>query len=121
MKYTQNEKIKQVTENTLVIGIDVGSEVNFARAFDWRGMEETKKAFRFSNDTEGFNTLREWTEALQQKTAKTEVLMGCEPTGHYWFPLARYLKGQELKLVVVNPYHVKQLKEPGHGPANHTV
>ena len=111
MKYTQNEKIKQVTENTLVIGIDVGSEVNFARAFDWRGMEETKRVFRFSNDTEGFNALREWSQALQEKTAKTEVLMGCEPTGHYWFPLARYLKEQRIRLVVVNPYHVKQLKE----------
>ncbi len=35
MKYnTQNAKIDAVTEKTLVIGIDVGSEIHYARAFD---------------------------------------------------------------------------------------
>ena len=33
---TQNAKIEAVTENTLVVGIDVGSEFHYARAFDWR-------------------------------------------------------------------------------------
>ena len=111
MKYTQNEKIKQVTESTLVIGVDIGSETNFARAFDWRGMEVTKRVFRFNNDLEGFTALYDWMDELQQKTAKTHAIVGCEPTGHYWFPLARNLKGQDIKLVIVNPYHVKQIKE----------
>ena len=35
MKYnTQNAKIKSITEKTLIVGIDVGSETHFARAFD---------------------------------------------------------------------------------------
>ena len=42
---TQNAKIKDITEKTLVIGIDVGSETHFARAFDWRGYEYSKKPF----------------------------------------------------------------------------
>ena len=50
-------------------------------------------------------------DELQQKTAKTHAIVGCEPTGHYWFPLARNLKEKKIKLVTVNPYHVKQLKE----------
>lgn len=33
---TQNAKIASITEKTLIIGIDVGSETHFARAFDWR-------------------------------------------------------------------------------------
>lgn len=33
---TQNTKIEAVTEKTLVVGIDVGSEFHYARAFDWR-------------------------------------------------------------------------------------
>lgn len=37
MNYTQNSKIAQVTERTLVVGVDIGSETNFARAFNWRG------------------------------------------------------------------------------------
>ena len=40
---TQNAKIAAITEKTLVIGIDIGSETHYARAFDWRGYEFTKK------------------------------------------------------------------------------
>ena len=55
MDYTQNKKIEQVTEETIVIGVDIGSEFNFARAFDWRGRELSKKVFKFSNTLRGFN------------------------------------------------------------------
>ena len=34
---TQNaKKIASITEKTLIVGIDVGSETHYARAFDWR-------------------------------------------------------------------------------------
>ena len=35
---TQNAKIEAITEKTLVLGIDVGSETHYARAFDYRGV-----------------------------------------------------------------------------------
>lgn len=38
-------------------------------------------------------------------------MVGAEPTGHYWFGLASYLKDQNIKLVLVNPFHVKRSKE----------
>jgi transposase len=34
-----------------------------------------------------------------------------EPTGHYWFALAQYLRDHDLKVVLVNPFHVKRSKE----------
>lgn len=37
--------------------------------------------------------------------------MGCEPTGYYCFNLAHYLNERHIKLALVNPYHVKQIKE----------
>ena len=40
-----------------------------------------------------------------------EVLIGCEPTGHYWYTFARYVGLHGMKLAFVNPYHVKQSKE----------
>ena len=40
---TQNAKIEAITEKTLVLGIDVGSETHYARAFDYRGIEYSKK------------------------------------------------------------------------------
>ena len=47
MNYKQNEKINQVKESTLVVGIDIGSTTQYARAFDWRGIE-LGKVFPFS-------------------------------------------------------------------------
>ena len=37
---TQNAKIASITEKTLVVGIDVGSEIHYARAFEyiWNGI-----------------------------------------------------------------------------------
>ncbi len=34
MKRTQNEKILQIKNETLVVGIDIGKETHYARAFD---------------------------------------------------------------------------------------
>ena len=42
---------------------------------------------------------------------KRKVIVGIEPTGHYWFALGQYLQGKGIKLVMVNPYAVKQSKE----------
>ena len=39
---TQNAKIEAITEKTMIIGIDVGSETHYARAFNWRGYEFSK-------------------------------------------------------------------------------
>ena len=36
MNYTQNEKLLQVGEENLIIGIDVGSKKHYARTFDWK-------------------------------------------------------------------------------------
>ena len=38
-------------------------------------------------------------------------MIGAEPTGHYWFSLGVYLRDNDIKMVLVNPYHVKQSKE----------
>ena len=111
MNYTQNSKIAQVTEKTLVVGVDIGSETNFARAFNWRGQELSKKVFRFSNSLEGFQSFLAYLEHCKSNASAEQIIVGCEPTGHYWFNLARYLKTQHISLALVNPYHVKQIKE----------
>ena len=38
-----------------------------------------------------------------------------EPTGHYGFTLAAYLQESSIKLVLINPYHVKRSKELDDG------
>lgn len=110
MSVTQNEKIRQITESTMVVGVDISSEKHWARAFDWRGVE-VAKAFRFENDVEGFLLLSSWIQEVAARGNKDRVVIGAEPTGHYWFTLAAYLKDSGIKLVLVNPHHVKKSKE----------
>ena len=111
MNYTQNEKIEQVTDTTMVVGVDIGSQTHYARAFDNRGRELTKRVFSFQNDIEGFNFFNLWAETLKKANGKTDVLIGCEPTGHYWFAFAKYVKDHRKTLVMVNPFSVKKIKE----------
>ncbi len=110
MNFTQNEKISQVTNETLVVGIDISSETHYVRVFDWRGMELTK-TFKFESTSYGFKQMMEWLEETCKSNNKTKVIIGAEPTGHYWFTLAEYLKENNIKFVFVNPMHVKRTKE----------
>ena len=110
MKRTQNEKISQIKISTLVVGIDIGKETHYARAFDYRGIELAKLLI-FRNTAEGFETLDRWMQDICKQQEKTEVIAGFEPTGHYWFTLGDHLKRQGHKLAIVNPFHVKRTKE----------
>ncbi len=110
MKYSQNEKIAQVTEKTLIVGVDVASMTHFARAFDFRGIE-LGKIIRISNDAQGFRLFKLWVNELKGKYNRDTVMVGMEPTGHYWFNFAQFLKDSGIRIVLVNPFHVKRSKE----------
>ena len=81
MNYKQNEKINQVKESTLVVGIDIGSTTQYARAFDWRGIE-LGKVFPFSNSREGFESFKAWMQHLQDKYEKMDAIVGIEPVSY---------------------------------------
>ena len=95
MNYTQNEKLLQVGKGNLIVGIDIGSKKHYARAFDWRGIECSKKAFIFTNDGEGFTDFLEWISLMLKKSQKTTVIQSMKPTGHYCFNLAKFLQDTE--------------------------
>ena len=48
---------------------------------------------------------------ILEKTGKETVIPGMEPTGHYWFNLALFLRDNGIQPVLVNPLHVKRSKE----------
>lgn len=110
MNCKQNERINQVDENSFVVGIDIGSTSHYARAFDWRGIE-LARIFKFSNSGEGFERLSNWMQHHCERNGKTKIIVGIEPTGHYWFNLGQYFRDHGIRLVMVNPYAVKQTKE----------
>ncbi|WP_243450286.1 IS110 family transposase [Desulfosporosinus sp. Sb-LF] len=87
--------------------MDIASELHYARVFDWWG-EELGKVFKFANSAERFKDLSAWIGRLKKQTKKDIIVIGVEPTGHYWFGLASYLKEHSIKLVLVNPFHVKR-------------
>lgn len=111
MDYTQNAKIAQVTEKTLIIDVDIGSESHYARAFNWRGQELSKKVFHFADDVEGYAAFTCWVNVYEAQYKAEKVIVGFEPTGHYWFNFGRYVKKLGMMLVLVNLYHVKQIKD----------
>ena len=48
MNLTQNDRLRQVTSDTLIVGVDVGSQTHFCRAFDWRGFELSRRVFKLA-------------------------------------------------------------------------
>lgn len=81
MNLTQNDRLNQVTADTLVVRVDIGSQKYFARAFDWRGFEFSKRAFKFANTSVGFLPFLRWLEETQNKTGMKKNIEGCEPKG----------------------------------------
>ena len=72
---TQNAKIASITEKTLIVGIDVGSETHFVRAFDWRNYEFTKKPLAFSNTEAGFLTFKAWQNRCDSRNGANRTLL----------------------------------------------
>ena len=111
MNNTQNQKIAQVTDKTLIVGVDIGGEKHFARAILARGFEVSKKPFPFMSTGDGFDSFVSWAYNLANSHKLTKIMIAMEPTGHYWFTFAAFLKRYDVHVVLVAPQHVKHSKE----------
>ncbi len=107
---SQTKKINKVTSTTLIIGIDIAKEVQWAQFTDFRGMEISKH-LKFQNDMVGFNLLIQRIREIKLEKKFDNVMVGMEPTGHYWKPLASYLEKKNIEVVLINPFHTKRSKE----------
>ncbi|WP_041468208.1 IS110 family transposase [Geobacillus sp. C56-T3] len=110
MNCTQNYKIDQVTEQTLVVGIDIAKRTHYACFVDDRG-RVLRKSFPIFQSKEGFRQLYEAIQEAMQAFGKPQVIVAVEPTGHYWLNLAYFLEEHGIPLVMVNPAHVCRSKE----------
>jgi len=110
-KFTKNDKLTFISDDMLILGCDIGSETHYVRAIDSRGRELSRNAFSFSNTGEGFQNAKSWAIELAAKNDKKQIVLGLEPTGHYWFCLATWMIANGISVVQVNPYAVKQTKE----------
>ena len=110
-KFRKNDKLSFIDDETLIVGCDVGSEEHYVRAIDSRGRELSRAAFAFKNTSEGFTNAKAWAMDLAARNKKTRIVLGLEPTGHYWFCLTAWMVNNGISVVQVNPYAVKQTKE----------
>ena len=110
MKFSQNERILQVSNEKLVVGIDVASEIHYARTLITEVLSRLRH-FGFSNNREGFESFVKWADVVRVKGGGKDTIIELELTGHYCFNLAQYIKNPIIKIVLVNHFAVKCSKE----------
>lgn len=110
-KNRSNKKLEAITFKTLVVGVDIAKHTQWARFVDCRGIEHGK-AVRFENNRNGFYTILARIYEICKQEDFEKVVVGMEPTGHYWKAFANFLMKQaKITVVLVNPYHTKKAKE----------
>ena len=103
-KFTHNDKLTFIRDDMLIVGCDIGSERHYARAIDAKGRELSKGAYSFENNAEGFQSAKDWALHLAAQHGKNQIVLGVEPTGHYWFSLAAWM-------IISIPGYLKELRE----------
>ena len=105
-----DKNLKAITPQTVIMGVDIAKTEQWARFVDYRGVE-IGKAIKFRNDRNGFEIIvAEIIRRCKEKSAE-KIIVGMEPTGHYWKALANYLMKKGITVVLVNPFHTKKAKE----------
>ena len=115
MKVKYEDRLKQkviaITADTLVVGVDIAKNYQWARFVDFRGIEHDH-ALKFKNRKGGFEIILARIREICKKENFVKAVVGMEPTGHYWKAFANWLEKQEgITVVLVNPYATKQAKE----------
>jgi len=102
------EKRRAIKSNMMVVGVDVAKFKHVARAL-LPDHTFTNPCY-FTNDIHGFNRFLAKTSEWRRKYGFTEIIVGMEPTGHYFKPLARWLIRQDVQVVLVMPRDVSHRK-----------
>ncbi|MCL6573232.1 MAG: IS110 family transposase [Bacillus sp. (in: Bacteria)] len=110
MQDKQNQLIEKISDQHLVVGVDIAQQFHVARAVNFRGIV-VGDPLTFENNEEGFTLLLHWINKLKRTKNLDAAIVGMEPTGHYWINLSKWLFEQTIDVVTVNPYHVKRNKE----------
>lgn len=113
VRYEDRQKRKQlaITDDTLVVGVDIAKNYQWARFVDFRGIEHDH-ALKFKNRKDGFEAILTKIRSICKQEGFKKVVVGMEPTGHYWKAFANWLEKQtDITVVLVNPYATKQAKE----------
>ena len=105
-----HKQIGYVAPNTLIVGIDIGKSVHVVKMMlDGRQIA----AFKLYNEGQAFMSLLDKIRQVEKHHRCGATLIGMEPTGHYWLPLAYFLRAHNQPFVLIQPSHVRWSKEMG--------
>jgi len=88
----QVEKRQRIKDTTLVVGMDIGSEFNAMALMNKRG-EILGRYPKIYNSRKGFDYFTEVIDKIKSRNGTEDVLIGMEPTGHYWRKIAYFSQG----------------------------
>lgn len=91
MLKSQVEKIMAINPKIMIVGVDIAKKTHWARVLNFAGLEITKP-FSFHNTKEDFIRTVVKLENLKKEKGLEEIIVGMEPTWHYWKGLAWFLK-----------------------------
>ena len=109
MRKADTRKVKFVRDDTLIVAIDVGMEMNHGYCTTPDGKDI--KPFKFDNTRDGMDKLWGMVMASKNRFQCEEIIVGYESTGPYGEPLVHYLMKKPVMLVQINPMHTKRVKE----------
>jgi len=114
---SQEEKLARVAGATVIVGVDVGKDWHYVQMISAATGQAIGPARRIENTRAGFELLDRMlgeggaSEVVGRHVPAREVIVGLEPTGVYWMPLAYHLAQLGVQVVTVSPYATKQAKE----------
>jgi len=103
------ERLAMIEPGTLITGVDLAQDKNVAVIINQQGRQLGR--FSFSHTREGYEFFLGRLNEVQQREQAPAIMVGMEPTGHYWKVLAAYLEKEEVPYHLVNAYTVKKRRE----------
>ncbi len=106
----QYERRQRIKKTTLVVGIDIGADFNAVGYMNKHG-NVLGRLPRMDNAREGFDKFVRMTEELKAKHGLKDVLIGLEPTGHYWRKIAYFAKDRGYAVRFIRTTSLKHERE----------
>lgn len=109
MKNSTAEKLKQIPEGYLILGVDPHKKKHTVVIITQDAVVRTK--FKLKNSRDGFEELYQRARVEMLNTSSRGVIFAIETASHYWRNLAYFLDGYGIPFRLINPFTLKRRRE----------
>jgi transposase len=106
----QLERRQRIKRSTLVVGVDIGRQFNAVGFMNKEG-KVLGKYPKVYNSRQGFDYFVKIVQEAKVKHGLKDVLIGLEPTGHYWRKLAYFAKDKGYSVQFIRTTALKHQRE----------